>query len=318
MTPSDLKRTFSGTVPDQFFQTLFFGLSQGASYALIALGYTMVYGVLGMINFAHGEIFMLGAYAGILALAGAATFGVVVASPFLAIGGAILAAVVVCAAYGATLERVAYRPLRRAHPLASLISAIGVSIFFQNYVQIAQGTDNKVFLHAVRSAFDGIAWPISFLSPIEGIILLAACLVMAALHFFVTRTRWGTALRAVSQDPVMASLAGIPVDRAIAGTFVLGSSLAAVAGVLVALGHDAHPYMGYLAGLKAFTAAVLGGIGSIPGAMLGGMLLGVVEVLGSTYLPIPEYKDALAFVILVGILLVRPAGLMGQKAVVKV
>lgn len=300
-------------------RTFFIGLSQGSSYALIALGYTMVYGVLGMINFAHGEIFMLGSYAGILAVAGFSAWGSAAGHPFAALGAAVLGAVAVCALHGGLLERVAYRPLRRSHHLAPLISAIGASIFLQNYVQIAQGTDNKVFPHGVRGAFEGEALLAGVVTPVDGVILLVAFLCMAGLHLFVTRTRWGIALRAVSQDPMMASLVGIPVDRAIVGTFVLGSGLAAVAGVLVALSYgNAHPFMGYLAGLKAFTAAVLGGIGSIPGAMLGGILLGVVEAAGSAYLPAPEYKDALAFLILLAILLARPAGLLGQKAVVKV
>ncbi len=300
-------------------RTFFIGLSQGASYALIALGYTMVYGVLGMINFAHGEIFMLGAYAGILAVAGFSCWGAAAGMPLAALACALLGAVAACALHAAALERVAYRPLRRAHHLAPLISAIGASIFLQNYVQIAQGTDNKVFPHGVRGAFEGGGLPGGILTPIDGVILLAAFACMAGLHLFVTRTRWGVALRAVSQDPMMASLVGVPVDRAIVGTFLLGSILAAVAGVLVALSYgNAHPFMGYLAGLKAFTAAVLGGIGSIPGAMLGGLLLGLVEAAGSAYLPAPEYKDALAFLILLAILLVRPAGLLGTKAVVKV
>ena len=300
-------------------RTLFIGLSQGASYALIALGYTLVYGVLGMINFAHGEIFMLGAYAGILSVAGFSAFGTAAGHPFLALACAFAGAVLVCALHGAALERVAYRPLRRAHALAPLISAIGASIFLQNYVQIAQGSDNKVFPHGVRGAFEGGSPVGGIVTPIDVVILATAFACMAGLHLFVTRTRWGVALRAVSQDPMMASLVGIPVDRAIVGTFLLGSVLAAVAGVLVALSYgNAHPFMGYLAGLKAFTAAVLGGIGSIPGAMLGGLLLGIVEAAGSAYLPAPEYKDALAFLILLAILLARPAGLLGRKAVVKV
>ena len=304
---------------DSLLQTLAIGLAQGATYALIALGYTMVYGVLGMINFAHGEVFMLGAYAGILAMAGGAASGLTAAHPLAVFCAGAAVAVAVCTAHGLAIERIAYRPLRRAHVLSPLISAIGVSIFLQNYLQLAQGSDNKAFPHPVRTAFEGLVGTGGVISPIQVMILGIAVLCMLGLHLFVTRTRAGTAIRAVSQDPVMASLVGIHVDRAIAGTFALGSALAAVAGVLVALNYGAvQPYMGYVAGMKAFTAAVLGGIGSIPGAMLGGILLGVAEAAGGRYLPVPEYKDALAFVILLGVLLVRPSGLMGEKSVVKV
>jgi branched-chain amino acid transport system permease protein len=304
---------------DSLLQALAIGLAQGATYALIALGYTMVYGVLGMINFAHGEVFMLGAYAGILAMAGGAASGLTAVHPLAVFCASAAVAVAVCTAHGLAIERVAYRPLRRAHLLAPLISAIGVSIFLQNYLQLTQGSDNKTFPHPVRTAFEERVGAGGLISPIQVMILGIAVLCMLGLHLFVTRTRAGTAIRAVSQDTVMASLVGIHVDRTIAGTFALGSALAAVAGVLVALNYgNAQPYMGYVAGMKAFTAAVLGGIGSIPGAMLGGILLGVVEAAGGRYLPAPEYKDALAFLILLGVLLLRPSGLMGEKSVVKV
>ncbi len=300
-------------------QTLLIGLAQGASYALIALGYTMVYGVLGMINFAHGEVFTLGAYAGILALAGGTATGLTAAHPLAALLAAGALAVLVCAVHGMAIERLAYRPLRKAHALAPLISAIGVSLFLQNYLQMTQGTDNKVFPHAVRGIFDGAPLLGGALSRVQAVILLASFACMAALHLAVTRTRAGRAMRAVSQDPAMAALCGVDVDRTISGTFALGSALAAAGGVLVALNYgSAQPYMGYQAGLKAFTAAVLGGIGSVPGAMLGGLLLGVLEATGSSLLPVPEYKDALAFVVLLAVLLVRPSGLLGEKAVVKV
>ena len=300
-------------------QTLLIGLAQGASYALIALGYTMVYGVLGMINFAHGEVFTLGAYAGILALAGGTALGVTTAHPLAALAAAGAVAILVCAVHGMAIERIAYRPLRKAHALAPLISAIGVSLFLQNYLQMTQGTDNKVFPHAVRGLFDGPPWLHGDLSRVQAVILAASLACMVALHLYVTRTRAGRAMRAVSQDPAMAALCGVDVDRTISGTFALGSALAAAGGVLVALNYgSAQPYMGYQAGLKAFTAAVLGGIGSVPGAMLGGLLLGVLEAFGSSLLPVPEYKDALAFAVLLAVLLVRPSGLMGEKAVVKV
>lgn len=303
---------------DGLLQTLGIGLAQGATYALIALGYTMVYGVLGMINFAHGEVFMLGAYAGLLAMAGGSGLAAAQGHPAALLAAAALAAVVVCAAHGLAIERVAYRPLRRAHLLAPLISAIGVSIFLQNYIQLAQGSDNKAFPHALAESFAGLG-RLGSLSSAQVAVLATALACMTGLHLFVTRTRAGTAIRAVSQDPVMASLVGVDVNRTIASTFALGSALAAVAGVLVTLSYGAaQPFMGYLAGLKAFTAAVLGGIGSLPGAMLGGLLLGLVEAAGGRYLPVPEYKDAIAFLILLGVLLVRPSGLMGEKPIVKV
>ena len=304
--------------PQRLLQTVFIGLSQGASYALIALGYTMVYGVLGMINFAHGEIFMLGAYAGILGLVGLSTWGFSQGHPLAAFAAALGASAAVCGAYGAALERVAYRPLRQAHPLTPLISAIGASIFLQNYVQIAQGTDNKIFPHVVRGAFEGGSAAGGALTPIQGVILLVAFACMGILHLFVTRTRWGIALRAVAQDREMASLVGIPVDRAIAGTFVLGSGLAAVAGMLVALNYgNAYPFMGYTAGLKAFTAAVLGGIGNIPGAIAGGILLGLVENIGVWNFG-GDYKDAYSFLVLMAILILRPQGLLGERTAEKV
>ncbi len=300
-------------------QTLLIGLAQGSSYALIALGYTMVYGVLGMINFAHGEIFTLGAYAGILALAGGTAMGITTAHPLAALVLAGGIAVLVCAAHSVAVERIAYRPLRKAHALAPLISAIGMSIFLQNYLQMTQGTDNKVFPHAVRAVFEGAPMMGGALSRVQAVILAASLSCMLALHLLITRTKAGRAMRAVSQDPAMAALCGVDVDRTISGTFALGSALAAAGGVLVALNYgSAQPYMGYQVGLKAFTAAVLGGIGSVPGAMLGGLLLGVIEALGSAFLPVPEYKDALAFLVLLAVLLVKPSGLMGEKAAVKV
>ncbi|HEY5600351.1 MAG TPA: branched-chain amino acid ABC transporter permease, partial [Candidatus Manganitrophaceae bacterium] len=203
------------------------------------------------------------------------------------------------------------RPLRHAHRLAPLISAIGVSIFLQNYVMLAQGSADKVFPHILpaRSFLEG-GIPIS---GIQAFIIIASLFLMGALHFLVRKTQLGKAMRATAQDKTMASLCGIPIDRVIAGAFIIGSVLAAVAGVMVSMYYGAvHFFIGYVAGIKAFTAAVLGGIGNIPGAMIGGLLLGLVESLGSAYIS-SEFKDGFAFLILILVLIFRPTGLFGEK-----
>jgi branched-chain amino acid transport system permease protein len=295
------------------------GVVQGAIYALIALGYSLVYGILGMINFAHGEIYMVGAYVGILALA--ACTGLALPLPALAaVLFATLAAVAVCAAYGATIERVAYRPLRNAHALAPLISAIGVSTFLQNYVRLAQGNDVKQFPEAYRGAFGSgtVAW-VEPPQPVRSLTILAvAVAVMVAFHLFTQRTRIGTAMRACSMDRTMAALVGVDVDRVIGLTFAVGSGLAALAGVMVSMHLSQATFTdGYLYGMKAFTAAVLGGIGNLPGAMLGGMLLGLVEAAGVGLFG-GQYRDAYSFVVLMAVLIVRPRGLLGERVAEKV
>ncbi len=295
------------------------GVVQGAIYALIALGYSMVYGILGMINFAHGEVYMVGAYAGILALAAATGLGLslpALAVVLLAIAGAVL----LCAAYGATIERVAYRPLRSAPALSPLISAIGVSTFLQNYVRLAQGSDSKQFPEQYRGAFGtgSVAW-IDPPQPVRSLAIIGVAIaIMVAFHLFTQRTRTGTAMRACSMDRTMAALVGIDVDRVIGLTFVIGSGLAAVAGVMVSMHLSQATYTdGYLYGMKAFTAAVLGGIGNLPGAMLGGMVLGVAEAVGVGLFGGPS-KDAYSFVVLMVVLIVRPRGLLGERVAEKV
>lgn len=291
-------------------QQLINGLTLGSVYALIALGYTMVYGIIELINFAHGEIYMLGAYMGII------TFGLLttlhLTSPT---SGAtllimMLIAMLFCGACGVTMERLAYRPLRSAPRLAPLISALGVSIFLQNFVMLAQGPRDRGFPHLFAGG--GIDLFGSRISAIQIFIMGTSVLTMVTLQLLVHRTKIGKAMRATAQDRQMASLVGIDVDRIISVTFLIGSALAAVAGIMVGMYYGLiNFFIGYVAGLKAFTAAVLGGIGKIPGAMLGGLLLGLIEALGAGYIS-SEYKDVFAFSILVLVLIFRPSGLLGK------
>ncbi len=299
---------------EDLLQQLVNGIAWGGIYALIALGYTMVYGVLKLINFAHGEIYMVGAMTGYYA---ARAFGFAAEPSTFGLVATLLASMVVCALLAAVIERVAYRPLRNAPRLAPLITAIGVSLLLQNLGQIVFGADPKFFptLVASRDVVDlgGIS-----ISNVQLTVLATAFGLMAGLQWVVMRTRFGRAIRAVSFDPQAAALMGVPVDRVIQGTFVLGAVLAAAAGVLVGLTNPKiEPLMGVLPGLKAFVAAVLGGIGNIPGAMAGGLLLGVIETLVSGYLS-STYRDAIAFVLLIAILLYKPTGLFGVAQTEKV
>lgn len=299
-----------------FTQQLINGLALGAVYALIALGYTMVYGILQLINFAHGEVYMLGAYLGIIVLGLLTALGLPAYSLALTLGITIVVSMLFCAAYGAAIERVAYRPLRNASKLAPLISAVGVSIILQNFVMLAQGKEYK-YLPPVIS-FEGFTFLGARISPVEVLILGASILLMVLLQLFITRTKLGKAMRATSQDMTMAGLVGININKVISVTFMIGSALAAVAGVMVTLYYGvAHFFMGYTAGLKAFTAAVLGGIGSIPGAMLGGFTLGLIENFCASYIS-SVYKDAFAFLVLIITLILRPSGLLGQRHIDKV
>ena len=301
-----------------FIQQLFNGLSLGAIYALIAIGYTMVYGIIGMINFAHGEIYMVGAYVGLVAVTAIGTqSGLPI---WLIIAAMLVLSVTVTGVYGFTVERIAYRPLRSSPRLVALISAIGMSIFLQNWVGLGQGTRDMAVPSLISGAYTlqmgesfeiTIAWSRLM---IIGVVLV----LMIALTLFIQHSRMGRASRACSQDLQMAELLGINTDRVISFTFVLGAVLAAVGGVLIAITvGKLNPFIGFIAGIKAFTAAVLGGIGSIPGAMLGGVLLGVAETLAAGYIS-SEYKDIVAFGLLVLILLFRPTGLLGKPEVEKV
>lgn len=299
-----------------FTQQLINGLALGAVYALIALGYTMVYGILQLINFAHGEVYMLGAYLGIIVLGVLTYLGLTAYSLPLSLLATVLVSMAFCAAYGAVIERVAYRPIRNASKLAPLISAVGMSIILQNFVMLSQGKEYKNLPPMLPA--EGFSLLGANVSPAQIFILTASILIMVGLQLFVTKTRLGKAMRATSQDRVMAGLVGININQVISITFMIGSALAAVAGVMVTLYYGVvHFFMGYLAGIKAFTAAVLGGIGSIPGAMLGGFMLGLIENFGASYIS-SVYKDAFAFLVLIIVLIIRPAGLLGEKSEDKV
>lgn len=294
-----------------FLEQLINGLTLGSIYALVALGYTMVYGILLMINFAHSEIFMLGAFVGCVAL----TLCAGLPGP-LGIALAFILAMVVCGLSAAGIEKLAYKPLRKAPRLAPLISAIGVSIVLQN----------AVFLwHDDFLGFPAVLPEMHFsiglvqVSLIQLVILGSSLTLMAGLWVFVHYTRFGQAIRACSQDREAAELMGIPVNRMIALTFFIGAMLGGAAGILYSLYYGSIKYnMGFVPGMKAFTAAVLGGIGNVPGAMLGGLVLGVSESLGAGFLPQAQWKDVLAFGILIFVLIVRPSGLLGERTAEKV
>jgi branched-chain amino acid transport system permease protein len=303
---------------EYFLQQLINGVTLGAIYGLIAIGYTMVYGIIGMINFAHGEIYMIGAFIAVICFALLGLLGITWLPLVLLI--VLVVAMSLTALYGWTVERIAYRPLRGSFRLAPLISAIGMSIFLQNYVQIAQGAKIKPLQPMVRGGFEvmrGETFTVN-LSYLQIIIVLLTIALMGGFTWLIAATPLGRAQRACEQDRVMASLLGVHTDRTISLTFVLGAILAAVAGVMVTLYYGVVDfYIGFLAGLKAFTAAVLGGIGSLPGAMLGGLLIGLIEAFWSAYFSI-EYKDVAVFAILVIVLIFRPTGLLGSPDVEKV
>lgn len=300
-----------------FLQQLLNGLTVGSTYALIAIGYTMVYGIIGMINFAHGEVYMIGSYVTFIALTGLAMLGL--ESVPLLVLGAFLLSMVVTSAYGYSIERVAYRPLRGSNRLIPLISAIGMSILLQNFVRIAQGARDVAMPSVITGNISlGSGDATASLSYMQIIIFVTTLVAMLALSIFISRSRTGRACRACAEDIKMTGLLGINSNAIIAITFVIGAALAAVAGVLLSLYYGVvNPYIGFMAGLKAFTAAVLGGIGSIPGAVLGGLVLGVTEAMTSGYFS-TQYKDAVAFALLILILLFRPTGILGRPEVEKV
>jgi len=300
---------------EQFFQQLTNGLAVGGIYALIALGYTMVYGVLKLINFAHGDLFTLGAYLGLTLLTSLGLRGAL--GPVLAVLVLALMVMGLVGVVGALLERTAYRPLRESPRLSAVVSALGASIFLQNTIMLIYGARFQVYPQDIlpRAAVTlfGVSVPL-----MRVIIVVASVVLMAALYLFIQRTRVGTAIRAAAIDQGAARLMGIDVNRVILLVFLFGPALGGVAGLMVGLYYGQINFtMGWVYGLKAFTAAILGGIGNIPGAMVGGILLGVIEALGAGYVSM-AWKDAIAFVVLIGILIVRPTGLLGERVAEKV
>lgn len=297
----------------ELMDLLLSGLTKGSIYALISLGYTMVYGVIELINFAHGEIYMLGAFTGLIVAGVLGAMGYP-ATAILVIGA--VAAVIYCAAYGYTIEKIAYRPLRGAQRLSPLISAIGMSIFLQNYVLVAQTQDFLRYPDLIPKFSFLEAFP--SLTPSAFLIITTSSITMLVLSLFIRFSKLGKAMRATAQNRKMATLLGIDADRIISATFIIGSGLAAIGGILIASHTQQINFnIGFLAGIKAFTAAVLGGIGSIPGAMLGGLVLGCVESFASGFIS-SDYEDLFAFAILILILIFRPSGLLGKTKVEKV
>ncbi|MBF0451439.1 MAG: branched-chain amino acid ABC transporter permease LivH [Candidatus Magnetomorum sp.] len=308
-----LSETFSETV--LYFVELFIGgLTRGSIYALIALGYTMVYGIIELINFAHGEIYMIGAFIALIVSGIMTMLGYAGLSVFFT---AMLVAVLYSSAYGYTLEKIAYKPLRNAPRLSPLISAIGMSIFLQNYVMLAQTSDFMPFPPLIPD-FECLSLIDYMIGGPELVILITTVVVMVSLSILIKFTRIGKAMRATAQDKTMAMLVGVDINRMISITFIIGSALAAIAGVLIA-SHvgQINFFIGFIAGIKAFTAAVLGGIGSIAGAVLGGLVLGLTESFATGYVS-SDYEDVFAFALLVLILIVRPSGLIGRKISQKV
>ncbi len=303
---------------EYFLQQLINGLTLGAIYGLIAIGYTMVYGIVGMINFAHGEIYMIAAFISIIAFMVLSSIGI--SSIPLQLGLVLVLTMTFTSVYGWSVERIAYRPLRGSFKLAPLISAIGMSIFLQNFVQITQGARVRPMQAVLRGGItllesNGFAVQISWL---QIIIIVLTTVLMAVFSLIIGATPLGRAQRACEQDRTMAALLGVNVDRTISLTFVMGAALAAVAGMMVTMYYGVVDFfIGFLAGVKAFTAAVLGGIGSLPGAMLGGVLIGLIEAFWSAYFTI-QYKDVAVFGILVVVLIFRPSGLLGRPEVEKV
>ncbi|MCO6058051.1 branched-chain amino acid ABC transporter permease LivH [Pseudomonas sp. MOB-449] len=302
---------------DALLQQMINGLTLGSVYGLIAIGYTMVYGIIGMINFAHGEVYMISAYLMAISLALLSFFGLQ-SFPIIVLG-TLLFTVAVTGVYGFVIERIAYKPLRNSTRLAPLISAIGMSLILQNYVQLSQGARQQGIPTLLDGALkfqvgDGFVQ----LTYTKVFILVAAFLGMAVLTWIIQRTRLGRMCRATQQDRKMASILGINTDRVISYVFVIGAAMAALAGVLITMNYGTFDfYAGFIIGVKAFTAAVLGGIGSLPGAMLGGLILGVAEAQFSGVIN-TDYKDVFSFSLLVLILIFRPQGLLGRPHVAKV
>jgi len=303
---------------DYFFQQLINGLVLGSIYGLIAIGYTMVYGIVGMINFAHGDIFMIGGFIALITFLILVSIGMTMVPVILLL--VLLVAMAVTALYGWTVERIAYRPLRQSFRLAPMLSAIGMSFVLSNFAQVSQGARVKPVPPIITGGYtlhDSGNFAVQ-LSNVQIVVVVTTVVLLAIFTYIVSRTRFGRDMRACEQDQTMAALLGVDVDRTISMTFVIGASLAAVAGMMYLLYYGLVDFfMGFIAGIKAFTAAVRGGIGSLPGAMLGGLAIGLIETFWSAYFSV-EYKDVAAFSILIIVLIFMPTGLLGRPEVEKV
>ncbi|MGN6410578.1 MAG: ABC transporter permease subunit [Nitrobacter sp.] len=303
---------------DYFAQQLINGLVLGSIYGLIAIGYTMVYGIVGMINFAHGDIFMIGGFIALITFLILVSMGLSAVPLILLV--VLLVSMAVTAVYGWVVERIAYRPLRHSFRLAPLLSAIGMSFVLSNFSQVAQGAQVKPIPPLITGGYtlhDSGNFAVQ-LSNVQIAVVITTVLLLVIFSYIVSRTRFGRDMRACEQDQTMASLLGVDVDRTISMTFVIGAALAAVAGMMYLLYYGLVDFfMGFVAGIKAFTAAVLGGIGSLPGAMLGGLAIGLIETFWSAYFSV-EYKDVAAFSILIVVLIFMPTGLLGRPEVEKV
>lgn len=296
-----------------FLQQFINGITLGGLYALIALGYTMVYGIIQLINFAHGEFFAAGGYVGVILLSWMASQGMIQSHPWLCMGIALLLTMLYCALLAMAVEQVAYKPLRHSSRLSVLLSALGMSIFLQNGLMLTQGVYDKAYPTELVSGlvtFGGLQ-----ISVMQILILSTTALLLVALNTLVFRTNIGKAMRATAQDKVMSSLVGINSGRIIALTFAIGAGLAAAAGIMVGFNYGSVRYdMGFVPGIKAFAAAVLGGIGNITGALVGGLIIGMVEVMAAAYIKGgTEYKDVFAFIILIAVLYFMPTGIMGEN-----
>jgi len=301
-----------------FLQQVVNGVVLGSVYALVALGYTMVYGILGLINFAHGDVVMVGALTALSVITGLTAGALGLPAP-LVILLALAVSMAVCILLGFSIERIAYRPLRRAPRLAPLITAIGVSILLQTLAMMYWGRRYHTFPEIIKPVRHVVMGAV--ITDLQILIVLVSALIMAGLLGLVHFTRLGRAMRAVSENQIVAGLMGVDIDKIISATFVIGSALAAVAGLLVSANYGVAQYtMGFVLGMKAFTAAVLGGIGNLGGAMLGGLLLGLIESIGAGYIGDltggflgSHYQDVFAFVVLIGVLVLRPTGLLGER-----
>ncbi len=296
---------------EYFIQQLINGLTLGGIYALIALGYTMVYGVIQLINFAHGEFFAAGGYVGVIILGYFAGKGIMETHPWLCLAGSFVLTMGYCAFLAVGVEKVAYLPLRKQSRLAALLSALGMSIFLSNGLMLTQGVFDKPY---PGELFDGgFEFGMVSISYLQIMIVSMTIVLLVVLNFLVFKTKMGMAMRATAQDKTMSALVAIGSNRIISVTFAIGAGLAAAAGIMVGLYYGSVRYdMGFIPGIKAFAAAVLGGIGNITGAMIGGLIIGMVEIFGAGYIS-GQYKDVFAFIILIAVLYFKPTGIMGEN-----